>query len=114
MKINLEMYRTQNGSCPYEEWFNELDAETAVRIGRSIFRMKDGNFSGCKSIKDGHVKGVFERAMDFGPGWRVYYGRDGGTLVLLLTGGNKKSQRRDIEKALEYWKDYKTRKGTET
>ena len=114
MKISLEMYRTQNGSCPYEEWFNELDAETAVRIGRSIFRMKDGNFSGCKPIKDGHVKGVFERTMDFGPGWRVYYGRDGETLVLLLTGGSKKSQRRDIEKAFEYWKDYKARKGTET
>jgi len=110
MKIELEMYRTKGGSCPYEEWFLGLDAATAVRIDRSVFRMKSRNFADCKPIKDTHVKGVFERVMDFGPGWRVYYGRDGDKLVLLLTGGSKKSQKRDIDKALEYWKDYKARK----
>ena len=113
MKIELEVYRTKDGACPYERWLHGLDAATKVRIHKAIFRMRDGNYTGCKPIKDARIKGVFERSMDFGPGWRVYYGMDGKTLVLLLTGGNKRTQARDIEKALEYWNDYKTRKDGE-
>ena len=65
----------------------------------------------AKPIADSKIKGVRERRIDFGPGYRVYFGRDGEKLVILLTGGNKKSQKRDVSKALEYWKDYKARKG---
>ena len=113
MKVELEVYRTKDGVCPYERWLHGLSVATKVRIHKAIFRMRDGNFTGCKPIKDTRIKGVFERSMDFGPGWRVYYGLDGKTLVLLLTGGNKRTQARDIEKALEYWNDYKTRKDGE-
>ena len=66
---------------------------------------------GVQPIADSKVKGVRERRIDYGPGYRVYFGRDGEKLVILLTGGNKKSQSRDVRKALEYWKDYKERKG---
>ena len=114
MKIVLEMYVKVDGGCPYEEWHDSLDAQTASRIDRSVFRMKNGNFAGCKPIKNERVKGVFERTIDFGPGWRVYYGMDGNTVVVLLIGGNKKSQTSDIAKALGYWTDYKTRKETQS
>lgn len=100
-----------NGSCPYMEWYERLDDHTAMRIHKAVSRMESGNFSGCKPIKDNDVKGVFEKTMDFGPGWRVYYGLDGKTIVLLLVGGNKQTQGRDIAAALGYWKDYKARKG---
>ena len=58
MKIELEMYRTKDGGCPYEEWFAGLDAATAVRIDRSVFRMKSGNFVDCKPIKDSRERSV--------------------------------------------------------
>ena len=73
--------------------------------------MGDGNFAECKPIKNERVKGVFERVVDFGAGWRVYFGKDGDTVVVLLLGGKKKTQKRDIDKSLEYWSDYKKRKG---
>jgi len=113
MKMKLEIYHTTDGASPYEEWHESLEAQTACRIDRAIFRMGDGNFAECKPIKNDRVKGVFERVIDFGPGWRVYFGKDGNTIVVLLLGGKKKSQRRDIDKALEYWSDYKKRKERE-
>ena len=111
MKFELQNYLTLTGESPVEDWFMSLDAQTAQRIHRSLDQLKRGNFTGCKPIADSRIKGVRERRIDFGPGYRVYFGRDGETLVILLTGGNKKSQKRDIAKALDYWKDYKTRKG---
>ena len=111
MKFELQNYLTLTGENPVESWFMSLDAQTAQRIHRSLDQLKQGNFIGCKPIADAKVKGVRERRIDFGPGYRVYFGRDGEKLVILLTGGNKKSQKRDVSKALEYWKDYKARKG---
>ena len=111
MKFELQNYLTSTGENPVESWFMSLDAQTAQRIHRSLDQLKQGNFTGCKPIVDAKVKGVRERRIDFGPGYRVYFGRDGEKLIILLTGGNKKSQRRDVSKALDYWKDYKARKG---
>jgi len=65
--------------------------------------MEQGNFSNVKSVGEG----VLEYRIDFGPGYRVYFGRDGDTIVILLTGGTKKRQQRDIEAAHGYWQDYK-------
>lgn len=110
MTFELENYVTATGEIPVEKWFDGLDAQTAQRVHRVLFRLKLGNFGGCKPIEDAKVKGVRERTIDFGPGYRVYFGRDGEKLVILLTGGVKKTQRQDVAKALAYWKDYKARK----
>lgn len=64
-----------------------------------------GNFGDAKMIKGG--EGIWELRIDYGPGYRVYFGKQGATIVILLTGGDKKSQNRDIAKAKRYWLDYK-------
>ena len=75
-----------------------------VRIlARAIARMEQGNFSNVKSVGDG----VLEYKIDFGPGYRIYFGRDGDTIVILLTGGTKKRQQRDIDTAKDYWRTFK-------
>ncbi len=75
----------------------------------AIHRMQLGNFSNVKGVGSG----VFEYRIDFGPGYRVYFGKDGNTLVILLGGGTKKRQDRDIATAQERWKDFKERKSQE-
>ena len=110
MSYEIKAFVTETGRVPYDEWFSALDAVTAQRVFRNVLRMGAGNFANCKPIESAQVKGVFERVMDFGPGYRVYYGIDGGAIILLLTGGSKRTQRSDISKALAFWKDYKNRK----
>lgn len=73
------------------------------KVTRAIIRLEQGNFSNVKSVGEG----VFEYRIDFGPGYRAYFGQDGPALVILLTGGTKKRQQRDIETAHSYWQDYK-------
>ena len=106
VKFELQQYVTADGRVPFEEWTNSLDAVTAARVTRRLMRVENGNFGDCKSVKGG----VNELRMAFGPGYRAYYGLDGRTLVLLLIGGDKKTQRADIAKAKTYWADYLTRK----
>jgi putative addiction module killer protein len=101
--LEIRYYVTAGGDAPFSEWFVELEVVTRARVARAIARMEQGNLSNAKSVGDG----VLEYRMDFGPGYRVYFGRDGETLVILLTGGTKKRQQRDIEAAREYWRDYK-------
>ncbi|WP_315835962.1 type II toxin-antitoxin system RelE/ParE family toxin [Bradyrhizobium prioriisuperbiae] len=93
-------------ATPFADWFAELDAVAGAKITRAIARMEQGNFSNVKSVGEG----VLEYKIDFGPGYRVYFGRDGDTIVILLTGGTKKRQQRDIEAAHGYWRDYKKSK----
>lgn len=78
-------------------------------MATALVRMEQGNLANAKSVG----AGVSECRIDFGPGYRVYYGRDGDTLIILLAGGSKKRQQRDIEAAKERWRDYKARKRTE-
>ena len=94
---------TEAGRSPFAEWFNGLDAVTAARVDRYVRRLEAGNFSAAKSLRDG----VFELRLDFGPGYRVYYGRDGRTLIILLGGGSKRRQDADIAAAKERWNRYK-------
>ena len=96
----------ENERSLFAEWFNELDAVTAARVDRYIRRLEAGNFGAAKPLRDG----VFELRMDFGPGYRVYYGREGRTLVVLLGGGSKRRQDADIAAAVERWKRYKLKK----
>lgn len=94
---------TESGRSPFAEWFDELDAVTAARVDRYVRRLEAGNFGAAKALRDG----VFELRLDFGPGYRVYYGREGRTVVILLGGGSKRRQSSDIAAAVERWKRYK-------
>ena len=96
----------ENGRSPFAEWFNSLDAVTAARVDKYIRRLEVGNFGATKSLD----KGVFELKLDFGPGYRVYFGRDGNTIIILLSGGSKRRQSADIAVAIERWKRYKQTK----
>lgn len=83
-----------------------MDAVTAARVDRYVRRLESGNFGAAKVLREG----VFELRMDFGPGYRIYFGRDGQTLIILLGGGSKRRQDADIAKAIERWKRYKQAK----
>ncbi|MSU62889.1 MAG: type II toxin-antitoxin system RelE/ParE family toxin [Pedosphaera sp.] len=91
------------GRSPFAEWFDGLDAVTAERVDRYIHRLAAGNFGAAKALRHG----VSELRLDFGPGYRVYYGREGRTLILLLGGGTKRRQDADIAAAVERWKRYR-------
>ncbi len=96
----------ERGQSPFAEWFDGLDAGMAARVDRYIRRMEAGNFGAAKALGGG----VNELRLDFGPGYRVYYGMDGKTLVILLAGGDKRRQSADIATAKERWKRYKEAK----
>jgi putative addiction module killer protein len=104
--LELRYYLTAGGESPFESWFSELDAAPAAKVSVALVRLGQGNTSNAKSVGEG----VLEYRIDWGPGYRVYFGRDGETLVILLTGGTKQRQQRDIERAKELWADYKRRR----
>lgn len=80
-----------------------------MKVATVLARMQQGNFSNAKGVGSG----VYEYRIDFGPGYRIYFGKDGERLVILVGGGTKKRQQEDIATALERWQNYKQRKGTE-
>jgi putative addiction module killer protein len=82
------------------------DVAASAKIVRALARIEQGNLSNVKSVGEG----VLEYRIDFGPGYRIYFGRDGETIIILLTGGTKKRQQRDIDAAHAYWQDYKRSK----
>jgi putative addiction module killer protein len=102
----IRYYVASGGQQPFAEWFAELESVARAKVTRAIVRLEQGNFSSVKSVGEG----VFEYRIDFGPGYRVYFGQDGPALVILLTGGTKKRQQRDIDAAHTYWRDYKQSK----
>ena len=99
----------EGGRSYYAEWFNSLDAVTSARIDRYVRRMEQGNMGDSKGVGEG----VLELRIDCGPGYRVYYGTDQNRIVVLLGGGSKRSQSRDITNAIERWNSYRNwkRKG---
>ncbi len=104
--LDIRYYVDVDGRQPFAEWFADLEPVTRARLVRAVARMEQGNLSNVKPVGGG----VLEYRIDFGPGYRIYFGRDGETLIILLTGGSKKRQQRDIETAGAYWQDYKRRK----
>ena len=97
------IYEMADSKCPFDDWLNKLrDVVARAMIRRRINRVRAGNLGKNRSLGDG----VWELKVDFGPGYRVYYGEDGPTVVILLCGGDKGSQERDVVKAKEYWRDY--------
>jgi putative addiction module killer protein len=103
-------YVDETGSSPFAGWFQTLDAAAAAKVTTAVRRLELGNFSNVKGVG----AGVFEYRIDFGPGYRVYFGKDGDAIVILLGGGTKKRQRRDIALAQERWVDYKKRRAKES
>jgi putative addiction module killer protein len=99
----IRYYVAPSGLQPFAAWFEDLEPLARAKVTRAIVRLEQGNFSSVKSVGEG----VLEYRIDFGPGYRVYFGRDGETLVILLTGGTKKRQQRNIDAAHAYWQDYK-------
>ena|SRR3989338_1161665 len=100
----LKKFETQNGKCPYDDWFNKLkDMKAKAIIDARLIRIRKGNLGDCRSVG----AGVKELRIDYGPGYRIYFGEDENTLVILLCGGDKSTQFRDIKKAQEYWAEYR-------
>jgi putative addiction module killer protein len=108
--ITVREYLDQNGRSPFGRWLDALDPRAAAKVTVALARIEQGNFSSVKGVGGG----VFECRIDFGPGYRVYFGKDGETLVILVAGGTKKRQEDDIAAAQVRWKDYKRRKAQET
>ncbi len=105
--IDILEYLDANGRSPYAEWFDRLNAPAAAKVAVAVTRLAQENLAGLKGVGGG----VFECKINFGPGYRVYLGKDGERLVILLGGGTKKRQQRDISEAISRWQDYKERKG---
>jgi len=102
----IRRYITPEGRNPFAEWLSSLrDLSAVVKIEQRLDRVRLGNLGNTKSVGEG----VCELKIDFGPGYRVYFGQFGSTIVLLLCGGDKSSQEQDIRKAKEYWKEYEER-----
>ena len=97
------------GNSPFGRWFSRLDRHAAARVATALYRMEMGNLSNAKSVGGG----VVEYRIDFGPGYRIYFGREGDALIILLGGGTKARQQRDIEAAVALWREYRRNKRQE-
>ena len=97
-------FRAKNGQVPFEDWLDELNDKRAVaRVLARLARVRQGNLGDCKPVGEG----VSELRVDYGAGYRVYLGQKGQTLVVLLCGGDKRTQDRDIRLAKQYWHEFK-------
>ncbi|KYC39817.1 addiction module killer protein [Scytonema hofmannii PCC 7110] len=102
---DVQRYITPDGKVPFDEWFYQLgDIKAKSIIGKSLDRLSFGNLGNYRSVGGG----VCELKIDSGLGYRIYFGQIGTTIILLLCGGDKSTQDRDIVKAIEYWKDYRS------
>jgi len=104
--FEVREYLDRRGRSPFGMWFNQLDKTVAAKVTVGLTRVALGNFSNVKSVSGG----VFEFKIDYGPGFRIYFGRDGKAVVILLGGGSKKRQSKDIQDAIVRWNDYRERK----
>ena len=107
--IEVQEYIDQRGVSPFGRWFDDLDAMAAVKVRTALACMEAGNLTNVRGVG----QGVLEYRIQFGPGYRVYFGRDGDTLIILLAGGTKRRQQDDIEDARNVWEEYKRRKRQE-
>ncbi len=99
----IRNYRKADGTRPFAEWLDSLrDITAKVKIEKRLLRVAIGNLGDYRSVGEG----VFELRIDYGPGYRVYFGQIGSKIILLLCGGDKSTQLQDILTAKEYWRDY--------
>lgn len=104
--IDLREYLGTDERNYFGRWFDRLNSEAARRVTTGLYRLALGSTSNVKGVGGG----VFEYRIDFGPGYRIYFGKDGEQIVILLCGGTKQRQQDDIRLAHECWQDYKKRK----
>jgi putative addiction module killer protein len=102
-------YLDATGRSPFAGWFDGLNSTAAAKVTVALTRIELGNLSSVKTVGGG----VLEYRIDFGPGYRIYFGRHGDELVVLLAGGTKGRQQRDIATAHARWLDYKKRRAHE-
>lgn len=96
-------YESEDGTVPCRDWLDSLEGQAIYDVVMTrLDRVERGNFG----VHRGVGEGVMELVIDFGPGYRIYYGQDGKDFVILLIGGDKSSQRKDIEIAKDYWSNY--------
>jgi len=106
MAYRVVEFLLEDGSSPYAEWFISLDPIAAAKVTVAKLRIEQGNLSNVEWFR-----GIGEYKIDWGPGYRIYLARDGSTILVLLGGGTKKRQQKDIERAIDLWESYKQRKG---
>ena len=101
----IQRYVTVDGQVPFDNWYNSLrNSKISTTIDKRLNRVILGNLGDCQSVGEG----VFELRIDYGPGFRIYFGQVGTTIITLLCGGDKSTQDRDIRQAIEYWTDYRS------
>jgi len=106
MQIEIKLYVTEEGKVPFSEWLQSLkDRKSRAKIRVKLDRVRLGNLGNNKFLG----KGVYELKIDYGHGYRIYYGQAGKEIILLLLGGEKKRQQSDIKQAQKYWTDYRRR-----
>jgi putative addiction module killer protein len=105
-ELALRSYVDEHGRAPFEAWVLDLDSLAQAKVAIALSRLQGGNMSNVKGIGEG----VCELKLDWGPGYRVYFGQDGKTIVILLCGGTKKRQSLDSATAKVLWANYKVRK----
>ncbi|MGI4851514.1 MAG: type II toxin-antitoxin system RelE/ParE family toxin [Janthinobacterium lividum] len=104
MKKIIHIYCDKNNLEPFSQWLQSFKDKTIkARLLNRLRRMEGGNLGYWKSVGEG----VFELKMDFGSGYRIYFGEQNEQIIILLSGGDKSTQRQDIMQAQNYWKDYK-------
>ena len=106
--VRVLEYVDPEGRSPYGTWFDGLNAPAAAKIAAALYQLAAGNRSNVKGVGSG----VFERQIDFGPGYRVYFAKDSDIVVILLGGSTKQRQQHAIETAKERWAAYRRRRST--
>jgi putative addiction module killer protein len=104
--IRLVEYLDGQGRSAYAKWLDSVNAPAAAKVAAAVYQLAAGNLSNVKGVGSG----VFERKIEFGPGYRVYFGRDGDLMVILLGGSSKQRQQEAIAAAQARWIDYRRRK----
>jgi putative addiction module killer protein len=104
--IRVREYIDAEDRSAYAKWFDSLNAEAAAKVAAALYQLAAGNFSNVKGVGGG----VFERKIDFGPGYRVYFGKDGEALIVLLGGSSKQRQSQAIAAARAHWDEYRRRR----
>lgn len=107
--VRISEYIDAKGRNRFAKWFDRLPAPAAAKVSTVLYRIELGNLSSVKGLGGG----IYESRINFGAGYRVYFGKDGNALIILLCGGTKKRQQSDIETARRLWRDYKQRKRRE-
>jgi len=104
MSIEIEIYNTPSGKEPYSSWEKKLSRQARAVVAARIVRLRIGNFGDCKALSN--AKGIYEIRIHHGAGYRIYFGKRKKTIVILLCGGDKGTQKKDIQKAKTFWEEY--------